>query len=447
MIFQKTTLPNGLRVVIAPMPSMESATVQILVGAGTRDEEARVNGIAHFLEHMVFKGTEKYPSSQIISSAIDGIGGEINANTSKERTAYYIKAWERYLTLGFDILSDFIRAPLLDEEEIAREKGVIIEEIAMYEDLPMQKVPFYFEELLYKDDPLGWDIVGTRQTVEATAKNDFLQFREKFYVPENMVLTVAGKFNTKEVLALAQEYFGNLGNSTPHFAESDSATRGKQESVHEVMHSNRYPKTDIRLNPSGKPEIRVVVRKTEQAHLILGVRGNPLGHEDRYNEAVLAAILGGGMSSRLWTEIRERRGLAYYVRSEIEHYRDQGYMAVRAGVKLGKVDEVVKIILDEFGKTRAGDITFDELKKAKEYLKGRLALALEDTHSVSEFFGDQEITEGKIRTIEEVMAGIEAVNINSVQALAESFFTSERLNLAVVGPKEKGAKFQELFKL
>lgn len=427
MNFQKHTLKNGLRVVMAPMHSMESATVQVLIGAGTRDEEARVNGLAHFLEHMVFKGTAGYPTAQAISSAVDGIGGEINANTSKERTAYYIKALEGYLPLAFDILSQFIKEPLLQKEEIEKEKGVIIEEIAMYEDLPMQKVPYYFEELLWKG-PLGWDVLGTKETVQNAKREDFLKFIRSSYTTQNMVVTVAGKFNQKEVLELAQSSFGDLKKKGP------SSTRG------------RALQAKTPHNGSSQPELRLFNRKTEQAHLMLGVRGNPLGHFERYKEAVLASILGGGMSSRLWSEIREKRSLAYYVRSEIEHYRDEGYLATRAGVKLARVEEAIKVILEEYNKLKDGSISETELKKSKEYLKGRLALGLEDTHSVSEFFGDQELTEGKMRTVDEVMAGIEGVSAQDVQSLAQKFFQDKKLNLVIVGPYEDREKFKELLK-
>lgn len=428
MNFSKTTLSNGLRVLTAPMPAMESATVQVLIGAGSRNESPEHKGLAHFLEHMVFKGTEKYPTSQSISQAIDGIGGEINASTGKERTGYYIKAWERYLTLAFDILSQFVRTPRLLEKDIKKEKGVILEEIAMYEDLPMHKAPCAFEELLFAETPLGWDIAGTAETVRAARQEDFQSFITEHYHPKNMVLSVAGKFGQKEVLKMAQEYFGGLERSNL---------------------SNKTNLTNLsNTNPSGNPEAKLINKKTEQAHLVLGVRGNPLGHPDRYKEAVIASILGGGSSSWLWSEIREKRGFAYYVRSDVDHYRDSGYLAARAGVRLDKASDVVKIILKQFGKLKTkGGVKSKELKKAKEYLKGRLALGLEDTHSVSEFFGDQELFEEKVRTVEEVMAGIDAVSLDDICKVADDFFQNSKLNLAIVGPYEEEGQFQQLLKM
>ena len=438
MNFDKTTLSNGLRVITAPMSAMESATVQILIGSGSRDEDVKKQGLAHFLEHMVFKGTKKYPTSAVISAAVDGIGGEINASTGKERTGYYIKAWERYLSLAFDILSQFISAPILKEREIEKEKGVIIEEIAMYEDLPMYKAPYLFEELLFDKTSLGLDTSGTPETVRSMEKKDFAGFITDHYQPKNMVLSVAGKFEREAVLELAEKYFGKLKSGNQATRKPDSQVTRQSDNL-----KTRQPE-----NPSRKPEIRMVNKKTEQAHIVLGVRGNRLGHPDRYKEAVLASILGGGMSSWLWNEIREKRGLAYYVRCDIDHYKDTGYVAARAGVKLDSVEEAIEVILAQFNKiSTPGKVKDRELTKAKEYLKGRLALGLEDTHSVSEFFGDQELFEEEVRTVEQVMAGIDAVTLGDLHKLANDFFKASKLNLAVVGPYTDTVKFQKLLKL
>lgn len=426
MKFQKITLKNGLRVITVPMSSMESATVQVIVGAGTRHEEKRVNGLAHFLEHMVFKGTKNYPSAQAVSSAVDSIGAEINANTDRERTAYFIKAWERHLNLAFDILSGFVNDPLLNPEEIGREKGVIIEEIAMYDDLPMQKVGDVFEELLYKGTPLAWDVAGTKETVKAIKQDDFRKYRERLYYPKNMVLAVAGKFNEKEVLGLVEEYFGGV--------EGGGGREGGKKKA-------------LKINPSGKPEVKLVTKKTEQAHLVLGVRSNPLGHPDRYVESVLASILGGGMSSRLFTEIRERRGLAYYVRCSPSHYTDNGHLTARAGVRLDKLDEVIKVIVDEYDKIKNSRVSNKELQKVKEYIKGRFALSLEDTFSMADFVAEQEILENAIETVEEVIEGVDKVTIEDVQRVAKEFFVNSRLNLAIIGPFEDAINFQKLLKI
>ncbi len=430
MIPKLTTLPNGLRILTTYMPGMESATVQIMTAAGTREETAETNGIAHFLEHMVFKGTKKFPTAEIISEAIDGIGADINANTGKERTAYYIKAWEKHLPLAFEILSGFVKNPLLDEAEMEREKGVIIEEIAMYEDLPMQKVPYLFEELLYEGSPLAWDTLGISEIIRGMKIDAFRGFMDQYYFPENMLLTVAGKFDEAQVLKMAEENFGDI------------PSKGSNKPV---------PNDPQPVNPDGKPHIKLLNRKTEQAHILIGVRGNPLGHENRSKESLLAVILAGGLSSRLWMEIRERRGLAYYVRSELEHMKDNGYFGVRAGVRLEKVEEASQLILEGFNQVKAvsgkGAITQEELNKAKEYIKGKLALGLEDTHSVSEFFADQELFEDKIRTVDEIMAEIDKVTVSDLQKLAQEFFQNDRLNMAIIGPFESTEKFEALLKL
>lgn len=434
MDFQKHTLKNGLRVVTAPMSAMESATVQILIGAGSRDEQPKVEGLAHFLEHMVFKGTKKYPTAQHISESVDGIGGEINASTGKERTAFYIKAWERYLTLAFDILSEFIKCPTLLSEEIEKEKGVILEEIAMYQDLPMYKAPYLFEELLFAKTDLAHDILGVPKTVQAAKEADFRRFIADYYRPENMVLSIAGRFEEKEVLGLAKKYFGKLGNKV--IRESGNKLKSEKKTNYLITQSTNSSK------------IKLLNRKTEQAHLVLGVVGNPLAHPDRYKEAVIASILGGGMSSWLWSEVREKRGLAYYVRCDVDHYKDTGYVAARAGVRLNKIEKAIEVILEQFTKIATpGKVTAAELVKAKEYLKGRLALGLEDTHTVSEFFGDQELFEENVLTVEQVMAGIDSVSLDDVAKTAAGFFQAEKLNLAVVGPYKDPTQFQKLLKL
>jgi predicted Zn-dependent peptidase len=434
MLFSKTILNNGLRVLTVPMPSMQSATVQIMIKAGSRNETAKTNGIAHFLEHMVFKGTKSFPSTQIISSSIDKIGGDINANTSKERTAYYIKAWDRYLSLSFDILSGFVKNALLEEKEIDKERGVIIEEIAMYNDLPMQKAPDLFEEMMYRDTDLGTDVLGTSETIKSMKRDDFLDFIGKYYTPQNMVLAIAGKFDTDEVVSLSQEYFGELGRR-----------RGDIKKEKKKAPTTLPPKSF--QNPTQKPEMVLLNRKTEQAHIVLGVRSNPIGHPDQYKESVLNAILGGGMSSRMWSEVREKRGLAYYVRTYFDRYIDTGYFAVRAGIKIDQVDEAIKVILDQLRSVASeGEerITEEELVNAKEHLKGSLALDLEDTHSVAEFIGNQELFRDRVRTIDEIMKGIDSVTVDDVREMSQRFFQNDRLNLAVLGPYKSKDKLQKL---
>ena len=412
-----------------PMPKMQSVALGIWIKAGGRYESKGNKGISHFLEHLVFKGTKKYPSAQAISLAVDSIGAEINANTGKERTAFHIKAWERHLSLAFDILSGFAKEPILDPEEIKRESGVIVQEIAMYEDLPMQKAPCVFEELLYEPSSLGWDIVGKKETVEGTRQEDFKEFMDRFYRAENMVLSIAGKFDKDKILKMAQDYFGDIKSG------------GKASKVNPT---DKKPED----NESKNPEIKLSHKKTEQTHMVVGVRAYPLAHVNRYKSAVLASILGGGMSSRLFVEIRERRGLAYYVRGEVGDYTDKGYFGTRAGIKNGSAEEAIKVILEEYNKVaKLGEIKAEELSKAKEYIKGRMALGLEDTHAVADFHGDQELFEGKLRTLDDIIKEVDKVTLEDIQGLAEELFVNSRLNLAIVGPDEDKEKFQQLLKL
>lgn len=424
MKYQKHTLSNGVRIVMFPVPGVESVTTQIFVGSGTKQENPRVNGLAHFLEHMVFKGTKKYPDAQIVSGSVDAVGGYINAHTSKEVVAYYIKSRAKHINLSLDLLSDFIKSPILDKDEIEREKGVILEEIAMYEDEPARRVYDLFEELMFEDTPLGMPEAGVKKTVLAAKRKDFLDYMAKNYTADNIVLAIAGKFNEKEVLTLAKAALGDLPKSK----------------------SNKASKTVYKqANPSGKLAIRVMRKKTEQAQVVLGFRGNPLGHKDRYIEMVLASILGGGMSSRLFTEVRERRGLAYSIRCNVDHYVEAGYVAVRAGIKLTGVEEAIKVIMSELEKIKdAQSISPEEQDKAKEYLKGRYALGLEDTHAVAEFYGEQELLQGRVRMLPEIVEGINAVTAEEVSKLARKIFVKERLNLAVIGPYNTPSRFEKL---
>lgn len=424
MDYKLTKLPSGLRVLTVPMPSIPSATVTVWVRTGSRNEEKSVNGISHFLEHMSFKGSKKRPSAKEISEAVDAIGGEFNAATAKEWTNFYIKTRAANLEIAFDVLSDMVLNPLLKEEEIEREKGVIVEEIAMYEDTPMYRIGDVFEELIFEGNPLGWDIAGTEGSVRSIQKQDFERYRKVHYYAENIILTVAGGVKEKEVLALTQKYFSDL--ATKKSAFKGSLFKAKQKN----------------------PQVRLYSKKKEQAHFILGFRGNPMGHKNQYIDAVLSSVLGGGMSSRLFIEVRERRGLAYAVKNDVERLTDTGYIGTYAGVDVKKAEEAIKVVLDQhYGLAEKKYKIFDkELRKAKEYLKGHLALSLEDTQAVSHFFGLRELLLGSVRTPEEVFSAIDAVSMDEVYSEATRLFKPEGLNLAIIGPYNDQGKFEKLLK-
>jgi predicted Zn-dependent peptidase len=423
MDYKLDRLQNGLRVITSELPNSESATLTVWIGVGSRYEDEKVNGLSHFLEHMVFKGSKKRPSAKAISEAIDSFGGEFNASTSKEWTNFYIKARVGKIDTAFDVLSDMVLNPILDAQEIEKEKGVICEEIAMYEDTPMAKIDDVFENLIFKGSSMERDIAGTKESVRGIVKDDFVSYRDTHYVTDNILLTVSGGIKREEVLNLAEKYFINIANKV---------------------------KTKITPFKSVQNASRVLLRskKNEQAHLIIGFLGSKRGHEKRFEEAVLDSILGGGMSSRLFIEVRERRGLAYAIRSMSEHYRETGYFGVYAGVDLKRIDESIKVIIDQmYGlsemKYKIGN---GELTKAKEYIKGHLALSLEDTKAVNGYFGIQELLLGKIETPKEIIGRIDKVTVSEVYEYAKGIFKPEKLNLAIIGPFDEKERFEKLIK-
>lgn len=422
MEYKLSRLKNGLRVLTVPLSGMKSVTITVWVRAGSRNESDETGGLSHFLEHMVFKGSKKRPSTKKIAQAIDAIGGEFNAATSKRWTNFYIKARSELLPIAFDVLSDMVLNPLLKETDLEKEKGVILEEMAMYEDTPMYKIGDIFERLIFKGNPLERDIIGTAKSVKGIKRNDFVRYRKMHYGSNNMLITVAGGIKEKDVLGLAEKYFKKL--SSKQTKPSFSKFRTKQT----------------------KPKTLLHPKKKEQAHFILGFLGNPMGSKDRFIELVLAAILGQGMSSRLFTEVREKRGLAYAVRTSVDRFVDTGYMSTYVGADVKRADEAIGVVLNEHYNLVAGKskISAKELAKAKGYIKGHLALSLEDTKAVNTFFGIKELLLNKIETPEDVFKGIDKVTVNDVIRVAKEFFVPERLNLAIIGPYKSQDRFEKL---
>ena len=415
---QAVTLKNGLRVILIDTNAFPTLTTLLLVGAGSRYENAKNNGIAHFFEHMAFKGSKKYQNSFVISSTIEGMGGAFNAFTSKDHTGYWIKTTNEHFETVADVLSDMVLHPLLLPEEINREKGVIIEEINLYEDTPYRRVGDYFENLLYRGNPLGYDIAGNRQTVMSFDRQTFTDYIGKLYHPKNAVLVIAGGLNmigngrtAHNYLKIIEEKFGDWND-------------GKKSGFDPVKESQI------------EPQILIKNKKTEQAHFCLGFRAFSFFDNRKYALSVLSTILGGGMSSRLFIEVRERRGLCYYISTGREQYHDVGNIVTQAGVtnNLDKVKEAIETILKEHKKIVKGDIKKEEMTKAKELLKGRLLLSLEDSSSVASFFGTKKLLEDELETPEETVAQLEKVNIEDVTALAVELFKPETLNFAIVGP-------------
>ncbi|MBI2430512.1 MAG: insulinase family protein [Candidatus Levybacteria bacterium] len=427
MQYHKTVLSNGLRVLTIPMPSFESATVLVMVGAGSRYETKDNNGISHFLEHMAFKGTKKRPSAIEISTLIDGIGGEFNAFTGKETTGYYIKSGANHINLSLDVLSDMLQNMLLSAKEIDKERGVILEEINLYEDTPARKIGDVFESLLYGNTPMGWDIAGEKDVIRKITRSDFLVFMGSLYSANNLTVVVAGGIDSKKTFILVEQYFGRMN----------------------VFATNQYEPV---VQAQEKPQVFIKHKKTEQVHIALGVRTVAINSPDRYPLALLSAILGGGMSSRLFHEVREKRGLGYYVRTNADEYQDCGSLVTMAGIDPKRVDEAITVILDQYhgiSSARAADlISNDELKKAKEYIKGHLILEMEDSRSVASFYASQELLEKHIDNLDDVLLKIDKVTKEEVSQVAKKYLKPTRLNLAVIGnfdPSAAGkSKFEKL---
>lgn len=408
-MFKKTTLQNGLRVISAPMPQVKSVTALVMVEAGSRYETAKINGLSHFLEHMTFKGTKKRPSSLAISSLIDSVGGAFNAFTGKEYTGFYVKAASNHLELILDVLSDMLLNSLFDPKELDKERGVIIEEINMYEDQPQARVGELFEELLYNHDPLAWRVIGTPEIIKKVTRSDMVDYVSRMYHGKSIVVGLAGNITQNN---LVPKYFSAVpkGGENHFQRASDKQT---------------------------KPASLVQYKKTDQAHLCLGVRAFPLGHPDRYTLSVLSTILGGNMSSRLFVEVREKRGLAYYVNSSSEEFHDAGYFQACAGLRLSAIDDAIKVILEQFDKLTANAVSEEELRRAKDFAKGRMILTWEDSFKVASFYTSQELLEKKIETPEEVLAKVDAVTAEDIQRVAKSIFANHNLNLAIIGPFKK----------
>lgn len=424
MNFKRTILSNGLRILTIPMPSFESATVMVMVGAGSRYETKQNNGISHFLEHMAFKGTQKRPNALDISTIIDGMGGEFNAFTGKETTGFYIKSAVDKIEISLDVLSDMLMHSKFDAIEIEKEKGVILEEINLHEDTPVRKISDVYEKLLYGNTPMGWDISGEKDIIKKIKRNDFSSYMSELYSAGNMIVVVAGGIDAPKTEELINKYFGNMS---------------KFDTI-------RYKKV---VEEQSKPAVLVKQKKTEQVHVALGFRTIPLKHKDRYSLEVLAAILGGGMSSRLFHEVREKRGLAYYVRSNSDHYQDCGSLVSMAGVDPKRAKEAITVMVEEYKKIKDEGLRIKdkELRKAKEYLKGHLVLELEDSRSVAGFYATQEILEKQINNPANVLQKIEKVSAEEVKMAAKKYFINKGLNLAVIGNFSSGQEFENLLEL
>ena len=437
---QTFTFKNGLQVIFIDTKTFPTLTTLLLVGAGSRYENEKNNGIAHFFEHMAFKGSQKYPNSFVISSTVEGFGGVFNAFTSKDHTGYWIKATTEHFETMIDVISDMIQTPKLLTEEIEREKGVIREEINMYEDMPQRKVGEIFENLLYPKHPLGYDIAGTKNTVQSFNRQTFTDYISSLYHPNNAVLIVAGGLSNLSGKARQRKFFDGKQQTAKNLLSSPFVEYLEviQEKFENWKSGEKSSFVKIKESQT-RPQMLIKYKKTEQAHFTLGFRSFSFNDDRKYALNLLATILGGGMSSRLFIQVRERRGLCYYISSGGEFYHDCGSFVTQAGVTndLGKVKEAVKTVIDEHNKIKTGDIKKEELSKAKEMIKGRLMLSMEDSMNIASFFGTKKILQNKIMTPQEIIEKIAAITVKEITELAKEVFIPKNLNFALIGPFEE----------
>ncbi len=412
------TFDSGLRLVTVPMPSSRSAIVLVLVGTGSKYETKNINGISHFLEHMMFKGTTKRPGKLDIARELEAIGAEYNAFTSKEYTGYYAKASAEKLDVIMDVVFDIFLNSKLAEEDINIERGVIVEEINMYRDEPRRYVGDLFEKLLYGDQPAGWEIAGEKETVMRLAQQQFRDYFTTHYIASNTIIAVAGNVNPDAVRAATERFFANIRQAT------------KVEKLPVTEHQTT-------------PQLLVHQKATDQTHFILGFRAFDMHDKRKYPLGILANVLGGGMASRLFSEVRDKRGLAYYVRAGSDLFTDSGSFDIAAGVNSQKAHEAIQVSLAEVAKILRDGITAEELQQAKDRATGSMALALEHSDAVAEAYADPVLYENKILTPEEELAKLQAVTLDQVHAVAKDIFKNEGLNLALIGPFDDEAHFRD----
>jgi predicted Zn-dependent peptidase len=417
----KHTFPNKLRLITKPLEGTKAVTIMVLVGAGSRYETKEINGIAHFLEHMFFKGAKKFKNTKEVSEAIDGIGGDFNAFTGKEYAGYYVKVAGTKIETGLDVLSDMLLHARFDENEIEKERGVILEELNMYKDAPMYQIGWDFEQTIFGDQPLGWDQIGTPELIKSVTKKQFQDFKDKLYTPDNTVITIVGDIKHQQAVKLVEKYF--------QFNDTQKAFNFKAFQ-----------------NLKNKPQIKVTNKKTEQAHLYLGFPTIKSTDKRYWTQKVLSSILGGNMSSRMFLNVREAQGLCYYVNTSIDSYLDAGSFATRAGVDTTRIQDAIQAILKEFSNIKGETISPEELTKGKEYLKGKMILRLEESENYASLLAEEELLTNEIKDLKEIINEIDSVTSKDIEDFTNEFFKEENLHLTVIGPYQE-ADFHGKLKL
>jgi predicted Zn-dependent peptidase len=409
MEYVKRTLANGVRVLVSEMPEMRSASLAVFVGAGSRMESRSEAGTSHFLEHIVFKGTAKRPTAADISMEIESRGGVVNAATDKEVTVFWSRVPARHWRVALDVIADMILAPMIRPADVESEKKVIIEELRMYRDQPQDRVHTLVDELLYPRHPLGWEVAGREKVVLGLTPEGIRGFMERGYAPQKIVVAVAGKVAANEVADAVAELF-------------------------EPVAKRRAPRLKRAPEP-GTIRIKLQGRRTEQAHVCIGWRGVPQEHPDKYTLDMLNAILGEGMSSRLFLELREKRALAYDAHSYNSNFVDAGHLVVYAGVAPDRIAEVIDAALGQIARLRDEIVPADELERVRDFNKGRLELRLEDTRGVSNWLAGQELFLDRVRSVEEITAIIDGISAEDIQRVARKYLLPDRAYVAAVGPR------------
>lgn len=409
------TYSNGLRLITVPMKSTKTVNVLVLVGTGSRYETKEINGISHFLEHMMFKGTAKRPGTWEISQELDSIGAEYNAFTTREFTGYYIKAAKDKFGLVLDVIADIFQNPKLDEAEIEKEKGVIVEEINMYFDKPTRHVQDIYEELLYGDHPLGWNIAGDKETVTSFKRNQFVNYFDSHYFAGNTVVAISGNIEPEEVRAEVKNKFKD---TRKHKKLSFQPAREQQS----------------------EPGLKILNKKTDQSHFVLGSRAYDMFDPKMEILDIITVILGGSMSSRLFIELRDKRGLTYIINSSFSAFLDSGHFNTQVGVNNKRLIEAIQVVMDEYKRLVDEPVPAKELKKAKDYIRGKTAIELESSDEVAIFYAEQELLKNELETPEQKLAKIDKVTVEDIQSVAKEIFVPNKLNLALIGPAENRAE-------
>ena len=421
-VYEKTTLDNGLRVVSCDMPHTRSVSISLFVGVGSRYESDELAGMSHFVEHMVFKGTESRPDPVQISSQVEGVGGVLNAGTEHEVTVFWCKVAQPHFGDSLDLLFDMLRNSLYRPEDIENERHIIHEELAMIHDYPTSRVDSLIDEMLWPNHPLGRDIGGTTESIDSITRQALLEHMDSHYTPSNIVISVAGNVPHSEVVSRSWELSSDwTGDST---------------------HDDPAPVTHVQQ----ESQIRLEYRGTEQIHLSIALPGLALDHPDAYSLDLLSVILGEGMSSRLFAELREKRGLAYDVQSGVSHFKDTGAFVITAGVDPSSTYEAVPAILEQVADVR-DSVSEEEIERAKQLVAGRLMLRMEDTRAVSAWMGSQEMLRRTILDVDDVVEKINTVTSSDLRRVAARHMVSDRLNMAVVGPCRGRKRLSRLLKL